>query len=325
MEYRLVTVWHFEAPLEAVYAAVCDPLRWPEWWPDAQQVEQLQAGKADGAGQLFQCTWQGRLPYRLKFSLLTTRMQPLRAVEGEVKGDLEGFGCCLFAQDGAVTTVRHEWHVHTTRCWMNLLAPCANRLFKYNHALAMKRGGEGLAHLLQARQLGVEHADLDVKPTWCRGNYLAAIGAGLVAGCFATLVQIVLWCLAAVPVPATLWRDAQLTAAIVMGSTAMVSQYVPHWHVLLMAGCIHFLLSIAYGLILARLIRGRLVAAHALLAGGLYGVALYFINLHGFTLIFPWFAVTRDWITGFAHLAFGVSLAGSYLVLRSCQFCRGMP
>ena len=316
-EYRLVTVWRIEAPLAAVYAAVCEPLCWPEWWPDAQRIEQRQAGAADGVGRVLHCTWQGRLPYRLGFDLITTRMQPLEAVEGVVEGDLEGIGRCLFSQAGAVTTVRHEWRVRTTRSWMNLLAPCARPLFKRNHALAMKRGGEGLARRLDARLLGLEHADLGAEPHRRGDDRLAAVGAGLAAGVVATALQMALWWLSAVPVAETLFRDARLTAAMVMGQAVLPPPNTLQWNVMLLATLIHFALSIAYGLILARLIgRLRLRPGPALLAGGLYGLALYAINLYGFTAIFPWFAVARDWITALTHLAFGTILAGSYLALR---------
>jgi hypothetical protein len=35
------------------------------------------------------------------------------------------------------------------------------------------------------------------------------------------------------------------------------------------------------------------------------------VNVERFTALFPWFTVTRDWITLLAHLAFGIALAGT--------------
>jgi hypothetical protein len=153
-------VWRFAAPIDSIYAAVCDPLRWPQWWPDARSIEELQPGDADGVGQRLHCVWQGRLPYALNFELLTTRMQPRVAVEGCVSGELEGIGRCEFSQEGNVAVVRHEWRVRTTPRWMNLLLPVAHVLFKRNHAQAMRRGGEGLARHLGVRLVGVEHGEL---------------------------------------------------------------------------------------------------------------------------------------------------------------------
>lgn len=316
-EFRLVTVWRFEAPLAAVYAAVSDPRQWPRWWPDARRVEPLRtAGRAAGDGSAWRCTWQGGLPYRLRFDIVVTRMRPRVDVAGEVRGDLEGCGRCLFSQDGAVTTVRHEWCVRTTVPWMNLLATCARPLFKRNHALAMRRGGEALARSLGVRLLGYEHEDLDAADGQRAVGRLAACGAGLIAGGGATLFQMALWWLAAVPVAEVFARDIRLTAAIVLGPAVLAGAAFPPWHVVLLAALIHVLLSCAYGVLLAPWI-GRLPAARALAAGAFGGLALYAVNLYGFTALFPWFAVARDWITAVTHLAFGVALAGACLLLRA--------
>ena len=56
----------------------------------------------------------------------------------------------------------------------------------------------------------------------------------------------------------------------------------------------------------------RLRNGSALFAGALYGLAIYVVNLYGFTLLFPWFAVARDWVTLLTHLVFGVALAAGY-------------
>jgi predicted CDP-diglyceride synthetase/phosphatidate cytidylyltransferase len=53
----------------------------------------------------------------------------------------------------------------------------------------------------------------------------------------------------------------------------------------------------------------------SLIAGGLYGLGLFLINMYGFVWIFPWFFDTRDWITVTAHVVFGVSVAGVYKIL----------
>jgi hypothetical protein len=316
-EYRLVTVWRFEAPLTAVYAAVCDPSGWPRWWPDARRVEPLPpAGRADGVGRVWRCTWQGGLPYRLRFDIVVTRMRPRVAVAGEVRGDLEGCGRCLFSQDGAVTTVRHEWCVRTTAPWMNLLASCARPLFKRNHALAMRRGGEALARSLGVRLLGLEQADLDAVGGQRALSRLAAGGAGLIAGGCATFVQLALWWLAAVPVAEVFARDIRLAAAIVLGPDVLAGPAVPPWQVVLVAALIHGLLSCGYGLLLAPWVE-RLSVVRALAFGAFGGLALYVVNLYGFTALFPWFAAARDWIAVVTHLTFGIILAGGCLLLRA--------
>jgi hypothetical protein len=75
----------------------------------------------------------------------------LRLLEGRVDGELEGVGCCHFGSHQGLTTVRYDWQVRTTRPWMNLLAPLARPLFRWNHDAIMHAGGIGLARHLNVR------------------------------------------------------------------------------------------------------------------------------------------------------------------------------
>lgn len=159
-EYCLLTIWRIEAPLEEVYATIGDSLRWVEWWPGVLNVEQLEAGDADGINNIRLYSWQGRLPYRLAFEVRTTRIEKLAVIEGIAHGDLEGIGRWHFFRQGAVSVARYEWRVRSTRWWMNLLAPVARSMFIRNHAWIMAQGGKGLASLLKAPLVSQEHIDL---------------------------------------------------------------------------------------------------------------------------------------------------------------------
>jgi uncharacterized membrane protein YagU involved in acid resistance len=319
-EYRLLTIWRIQAPLEEVYAAIHNSLRWPDWWPGVQKVEQLAAGDADGINSVWRYSWQGQLPYRVVFEVCATRIEKLVAIEGTARGDLEGIGRWQFSRQDAVSIVRCEWHVRSTRWWMNLIAPVARSMFIHNHARVMAQGGEGLARLLRSSLVGQETLDLmaeTVPPKAALGwrrergriDPAMALVAGIGAGVIATLAQLALWWLAEMPLPETLFRDARLTAALAMGTDVLPPPSTPQWDILLVATLIHFVLSVAYALIPAHL-ASRLRTGPALFAGALYGLAIYVVNLYGFTLLFPWFAMTRDWVTLAAHLVFGVALAG---------------
>jgi hypothetical protein len=80
-----------------------------------------------------------------------TRVEPLALIEGEAVGELSGTGRWQFTDEGDSTRVRYDWNVKTTKPWMNLLAPVARPVFKWNHDVVMNWGAEGLA-----RKLGVE-------------------------------------------------------------------------------------------------------------------------------------------------------------------------
>jgi hypothetical protein len=140
----------------------------------------------------------------------------------------------------------------------------------------------------------------------------AAIAAGMAAGILATVVQVSLWFILTDALPEIFYRDARLAAAIVMGPGAL-SPAGARAPVLLVATLLHFALSIVYGVIVSWLAT-RLGARASLLAGAAFGVALYALNMYGFTAIFPWFAASRDGITLAAHIAFGIVAAGAYRV-----------
>ena len=157
MEYRFVTVWCIEAPIEVVCEAVSRSLCWPQWWGNVESVEELVPGDARGIGSVRRYTWRGRLPYRLTFDICVVHAEPLAAVEGIASGDVEGRGRWSFATDGCVTSARFEWQIRTTPVWMNLLAPFARPLIKWNHDGIMRRGGEALARMLDARLVRIAH------------------------------------------------------------------------------------------------------------------------------------------------------------------------
>ena len=150
-------------------------------------------------------------------------------------------------------------------------------------------------------------------------NWSGALYAGVAAGILATVVQIALWSIFADALPTILFRDARFTAAIVMGRAVLPPPASFDWPVMLVATLVHFALSIAYGFILARL-TSRLGHPLSLLAGAVFGLLLYAINMYGFTTVFPWFEATRDWITVAAHLVFGIAAAGVYKMLSQRQY-----
>lgn len=143
----------------------------------------------------------------------------------------------------------------------------------------------------------------------------AAMLAGVCAAILATAVELLLWRAYAFALPETLFRDARLAAAIVLGRDVLPPPATFDWRIMFVATCVHFALSIVYAFVLAAAI-GRLAAGAALATGALFGLVLYVVNLYGFTWLFPWFAVTRDGITVIAHLAFGITASATYIAAR---------
>lgn len=149
-EYRFVTMWKSGAPLEAVWNEIYHSERWPEWWKGVEEVVELRKGDDLGVGSVRRYTWKSALPYRLSFESETVRVEPMLLLEGIAMGELDGRGVWKLSSDGRYTTVRYDWQVRTSKAWMNLLAPIAEPLFKWNHDVIMGWGAKGLARRLGA-------------------------------------------------------------------------------------------------------------------------------------------------------------------------------
>jgi uncharacterized protein YndB with AHSA1/START domain len=152
-EYRFLTTWLLEAERRPVWDAIYESERWPEWWRGVEQAEKLVEGDERGVGQRGRYVWKAKLPYRVNFEIVTTRVEEPHLLEGNADGELAGIGRWRLFEQGGVTAVHYEWNVRTTRAWMNLLAPLARPIFAVNHDWVMRNGGEGLASLLGARLL----------------------------------------------------------------------------------------------------------------------------------------------------------------------------
>jgi uncharacterized protein YndB with AHSA1/START domain len=155
-DYNFVTLWRFRAPLAPVWDLIYDSERWPTWWRGVERVEKIEPGDAEGIGGVSRYTWKSKLPYRLAFDMRLTRVEPMSAIEGEAIGELTGTGRWRMSQDGDATSVRYDWNVSTTKPWMNLLAPVARPVFKWNHDVVMGWGAEGLAKKLGVERLNVK-------------------------------------------------------------------------------------------------------------------------------------------------------------------------
>jgi len=140
---------------------------------------------------------------------------------------------------------------------------------------------------------------------------LAAL-AGLIAGIVFLIMEMVM-----LPViqDVSLWVPVRMIAAIGLGPGVLPPPASFALDVALIAMVVHFTLSLVYAWILAPIVEGR-TKLKALLGGLAFGMALYLINFYLFTVMFPWFANARNWISIFAHLVFGGVLAGSYVLLR---------
>lgn len=149
-EYSFVTAWRLAAAREEVFSVLHDSERWPEWWRGLERVVKLEDGDAEGRGSLGRYTWRPPVPYRVEFDVRITRVERPELMEGQATGELDGTGRFTLREDRGVTTVEFTWEVQTTQRWMNVLAPVARPVFRWNHDWVMRQGQRGLQRVLNS-------------------------------------------------------------------------------------------------------------------------------------------------------------------------------
>ena len=157
--------------------------------------------------------------------------------------------------------------------------------------------------MLQVQGRSHAHGQLYAPFSWP-----AALSASIIAGVvFAVLELGANWALRGVS-PSVLLR---MTGALVLGPSTLSPPATVDAGIVLAATLVHLALSIVYGTFLA-LVLPRVEIAPGILIGGLFGLALYYVNFYGFNIFSPWFAGMRDWVSIASHFAFGAVLACAY-------------
>ncbi|GAB4476135.1 MAG: hypothetical protein OHK0044_21800 [Burkholderiaceae bacterium] len=143
----------------------------------------------------------------------------------------------------------------------------------------------------------------------------SALAAGLIGGVAYLLTQ-ALW--TPLRTGENIWTWVHMSGAIVLGSGALQARDTFDLPVLIVALLVHFALALVYGAVLAPILtRGGTAAlrwsvAPTTAVGALFGLALYALNYHVFTLWFPWFAELRHGVTIFNNVVFGAATAFAY-------------
>ncbi|MDF3881483.1 hypothetical protein [Cupriavidus basilensis] len=145
-------------------------------------------------------------------------------------------------------------------------------------------------------------------------DWRAAVLSGFAAGVVFLVVELVaLWLMGESP-----WWPPRMIAGIALARDVL-SQAAPDAGIVLAALLVHFMLSIAFGLILAVIMAPFSFDSSigvASLAGAVFGLAVYVINFYGITTLVPWLADARGAPSFLAHVVFGLVAADAYLIER---------
>jgi hypothetical protein len=148
--FDLTTDWHLPVPLEAVWEVLIRTEDWPSWWRAVKKVTLIAPGSPDGVGAVREFTWGTALPYTITFRMTATRVEPMKVIEGEARGELDGLGRWTLGEEEGGTHVHYDWQVDVTKPWQVALSPILRPVFAWNHVVVMGWGEEGIR-----RRLGI--------------------------------------------------------------------------------------------------------------------------------------------------------------------------
>lgn len=141
--YEFRTTWLVPSPPDAVFAALVDLAGYPDWWSDVRSVTKVDDDTAE-------LVCRASLPFVLRLRM--TRVEenePAGRVAVALSGDLEGTLTGVLLRRGRRSTrLDIRQRVVARKPVLRALSPVAHPVFRFNHALMMRRGLRGLgAHL----------------------------------------------------------------------------------------------------------------------------------------------------------------------------------
>jgi hypothetical protein len=151
-------------------------------------------------------------------------------------------------------------------------------------------------------------------------NWPVAAVSGFAAGAVLMVLDIIWSSIVETGGP---WRTSHMIAPIFMGPDPLQSSgFHFNFGVVAISLAVHYVLGIAFGLVLAAIMAPLNLDAsmpRAVVTGAAFGLILYLINFFGMVRWFPWLADLRGWATIAAHLVFGVAAALLYWKLAERQ------
>ena len=154
-EYRFLDRWVVPHEIERVFAAVGEPLAYPEWWSDV-----FVAATGDGGlpvpGNRTSVVARGFLPYRLRFTLECVEVERPTRIFSRLSGDLEGTGEWRLREEHGATLAELDWRPVVAKPFVRQLTPVLRPLFRANHNWTMHRGQQRILERLLLSPLAPE-------------------------------------------------------------------------------------------------------------------------------------------------------------------------
>jgi hypothetical protein len=145
-EYRFVDEWFVPMQIEQAYDVLGDPLRYPEWWPEAFPQASGDPGPPK-PGNRVAVVSRGFLPYRLRWTLTCVAVDRPHTIDAEMSGDFVGTSSWTFAEVDGGTRAVLDFRPAVAKPLVRRLSLLLRPLFRANHRWAMARGQEAIRRL----------------------------------------------------------------------------------------------------------------------------------------------------------------------------------
>ncbi len=144
-------------------------------------------------------------------------------------------------------------------------------------------------------------------------HFKDGVWAGVIAGVIFMVLEMIM-----VPLflDGSIWTFPRRIAAILLGQDVLTPPDFFTLGIFLVATLMHFAFSVIFGLAVAQIINlFKIPLMVSIGLGATLGFLLYLLNFYGMTAFFPWFAESRNWVSAFTHISFGIATTWAYLGL----------
>jgi hypothetical protein len=152
--YHFEDHWYVPFPMVDVWEVLSDAQKYPEWWKRVYlSAETLDGIRTPRVGGRVAVVAKGWLPYKLRFTIETTRLEKPELIEFKVWGDFEtDLSRWVLRSSGSGTDVILDWNPVVEKPIVKLLSPVLKPLFRWNHAWTMKVGQEQIIGYIQNKR-----------------------------------------------------------------------------------------------------------------------------------------------------------------------------
>ena len=155
MRFHFRSTWKIPWDLVAIWNAIGDVDRWPEWWPSITDVWVVRGPTLPvTVGTITEFRVRSPLGYALRFRSEVTAFDLGEWIETKVRGNLSGRGRWDFSHGAGVTSAILAWDVAVTRPVLARLAALGvvRSAVSWAHDRVMAGGEDGLRRLAAVKR-----------------------------------------------------------------------------------------------------------------------------------------------------------------------------